>query len=83
MNEGISLDQACEMRALNAEDFARSCNEDGTVRGNTDKTTFTLKSDNSKSVTLDNTAIQAGIITAVLIVLIMGIFLIRKLRKIK
>ena len=81
MNEGVSLDQACEMRALNAEDFARSCNEDGSVKDGTETTTFTLKSDNSKSVTLDNTVVVAGIISVVLIAVVMGAVLIRKLRK--
>lgn len=80
MNEGISADEACRARALTQEDFVRMCNEDGSLKGQTQTTTFSLKNDDSKSTTMDNTALQVGLAGIVLLVVVIAYILIRKRR---
>lgn len=83
MNEGISLDQACEMRALSPEDFAKSCSDDGSVKADTETTTFSLKNTNSQSFTIDNTVLLFGAASLVFVFVLGGVILSKKRRKVK
>lgn len=80
MEEGISIDEACANNVIGTkEDFERSCNPDGTVKKHTDTATISLKnSDNS--VAISNVYLQIGGVAIVIAAVILGVFVIRKLK---
>lgn len=81
MNEGMTVEQACKDRHLASEDFARMCNEDGTVRNKSENTTFTLMNDESRSITVNNNDVllAAG---GIFVLVVVGIVLfVRKQRR--
>ena len=68
MEEGISIDEACANNVIGTkEDFERSCNPDGTVKKQTNTTTFSLKNSDS-SITVNNTYLQIGVAVVVIAV---------------
>lgn len=82
MNEGISLEEACSKGLIGTEeDFERNCNEDGTVKEHPETTTFSLKDDSSKSVTIDNTHLQAAIVGITVLAIVLLGLLVRKIIK--
>lgn len=68
MNTGISADEACRTHSLTEQDFARICNPDGSLK-NEQNTTFTLKDNPSRSVTVNNNVLYGSIAILGLIVL--------------
>ncbi len=81
MNEtGISLDEACRKHVLADEDFARQCNADGSIK-NQSTTTFTLKDDPSKSITVNNAVLYAVGVGLILVIACVIILLIRRRSK--
>jgi|GEM_PF-3028218 len=82
MNEGITAEQACKDQSLTSEDFARMCNEDGTLHSNSGTTTFTLMNDESRSITVNNNdlLLAAG---GLFVLIVVGIVLfVRKRRSV-
>lgn len=75
---GISAAEACRMRAVSDEDFARMCDEDGSLKNQSNTTTFSLKDDPSKTVTIDNTVLYAVGIGLVLVLACVAILLVRR-----
>ncbi len=81
MNEtGISLGEACRNHALANEDFARQCNADGSIK-NQSTTTFTLKDNPSKSITMNNAVLYAVGVGLILVIACVVILLIGRQRK--
>ena len=82
MEEGISIDEACARNVIGTqEDFERSCNPDGTVKIQPKTTTFTLKNDDTKSITIDNTHLYIAATFVLVLFVILAAFLIRKILK--
>ena len=82
MEEGISIDEACARNVIGTqEDFERSCNPDGTVKSQPKTTTFTLKNDDTKSITIDNTHLYIAATFVLVLFVILAAFLIRKILK--
>ena len=80
MEEGISIDEACANNVIGTkEDFERSCNPDGTVKKQTNTTTFSMKSSDS-SITVNNTYLQIGVAVVVIAVIILTVLIIGKLK---
>lgn len=80
MENGISINEACANNAIGTkEDFERSCNPDGTVKKQTDTTTFTLKNSDD-SITVNNTHLQTGGAVIFIVVVILVILIIRKIK---
>ena len=81
MNEGISLDEACANNVVGTQEdfFERLCNEDGSVKIQPKTTTFTLKNDNTKSFTINDTHLQIGLAVVLVIVIAVVGLIIRKL----
>ncbi len=80
MEEGISIDEACANNVIGTkEDFERSCNPDGTVKKQTNTTTFSLKNSDS-SITVNNTYLQIGVAVVVIAVIILTVLIIGKLK---
>jgi hypothetical protein len=78
MEEGISIDEACANNVIGTkEDFERSCNPDGTVKKQTDTTTYSLKNSDS-SFTVNNTNLQIGVAATVIAVIILAVLIIIK-----
>jgi cell division protein FtsL len=77
MNEELTAEEACRNHLLTAEDFARTCNEDGSLKTQAHSTTFTVKNDKSKSITINNTALQVALVVAVLIMAVLTTLLIK------
>jgi len=81
-SNGISAEEACSANVIGTEeDFVRLCNPDGSLKKQEKTTTFHLKNDDTKSVTVKDSYIHlAGI--AVIILLVVGVvLLIRKFKK--
>jgi hypothetical protein len=78
MNEELTAEEECRNHLLAAEDFPRMCNEDGSLKTQAHNTTFTVKNDNSKSITINNTALQAALVVAVLIMAVLAILIIKQ-----
>lgn len=82
MNEELTVEEACRSRVMTDEDFARSCNPDGTVKSGNQTTTFTLKNDPTKSVTVNNRVAQTMMIsTAILLLAVLGFLIYRAVKK--
>jgi hypothetical protein len=81
MNPGISSDEACRTHSLTAEDFARMCNSDGSLKNQTGTTTFTLKDDASKTLTVNNTVLYTSAAMLVVAVACVILLLIKRKRK--
>lgn len=81
MNNGISADEACRTHSLTAEDFARMCNPDGSLKNQQSTTTFTLKDDPSKSLTVNNNTLYVSAIVLTVVVVGVGVLLIKRWRK--
>ncbi|MBP7820908.1 hypothetical protein KA025_00475 [Candidatus Saccharibacteria bacterium] len=80
MEEGISIDEACANNVIGTkEDFERSCNPDGTVKKQTNTTTFSLKNSDS-SITVNNTYLQIGVAVVVIAVIFLTVLIIGKLK---
>lgn len=82
MNEGISINEACETGALTPEDYARSCNQDGSVKQNNGSTTFYIKGNESQPIQVDNTLLAVGAIglavAAILVIALIAKLVIRR-----
>ncbi len=78
MEPELTAEQACQGHLLTPEDFARMCNEDGSLKSQSKTTTFTLKSDDSKSITVHNTVLQGALVGVVLVVLVLAMVLFRR-----
>ena len=78
MNEGISADEACKMRALNPEDFARMCNEDGSLKVSTETTTSPVKTNDPRPATVNGLVLQLGLTGFVLTVTLLIALLIKR-----
>lgn len=84
MNTGISAEEACRMRVLSEEDFASTCNKDGSLKYQPGTTTSTLKDDPSKAVAIDNTFLYAiGITLAIGIVCLLAFCVKYIVKKVK
>lgn len=82
----MTPNDACRMHALTQEDFARMCNEDGSLKSQTKTTTFSLKDDPSKtitSITLDNNVLYGVGVLFVLVVAGAIVLFIRRHNKTK
>lgn len=77
---GITVTEACRNHVMSDEDFARTCNADGTLK-NQSTTTFTLKDDSSKSITVNNAVLYAAGIGLLLAIACVIILLIRRRSK--
>lgn len=71
---GISADEACRAHVLTEQDFARMCNEDGSLKSQPKTTTITLKDSPSKTFTVDSTILYASM--AVLALVLVGVVLL-------
>lgn len=79
MNEGISTEEACKLRAIGTkEDFERLCNPDGTVKKQLESTTISIK-DTDYSITVPNIALQTFAMIIVTLAIIAVYLLTRKL----
>jgi hypothetical protein len=81
MSEGISVEEACRINALSAEDAERLCNFDYEPT-----TTFVLYNDPSKSFTVKNSHLEWAAMAAVVLIFFIVVFfvarkLLRKKRK--
>jgi hypothetical protein len=81
MDTGISSDEACRIHALTEEDFARMCNKDGSLKHQSSTTTFSLKDDPSKSITINNTVLYISAAALVLVVLCVVILFVKCMSK--
>jgi hypothetical protein len=81
MNNGISSDEACRTNSLTAEDFARMCNPDGSLKHQQSTTTFTLKDDSSKSLTVNNNVLYMSAIVLAVVAIGVAALLIKRWRK--
>lgn len=82
MQEGISLEEACAKNVVGTEeDFERTCNPDGTVKSQSKTTTFTLKNDDTKSVTINNTYLYIGIALVLVLFVAFTAFIVRMFMK--
>lgn len=81
MNEGISANEACQRQALSEEDFARMCNDDGSIKSQPQTTTFFLKDEPNASVTVNNTVLQLTLAAAVLLVVILLVAMVKKYQR--
>lgn len=80
--DGISAEEACRKHAYTPEDYKNACNDDGSLKTHSKTTTFTLKNDETKSVTVNNSVIQATAIAIFLIAMTSIVLLTKsKLRK--
>ena len=81
MESGISITEACRTRSLEKEDFARTCNEDGSVKQE-HRTTFSLKDDPTKTITIDNNILYisggAAILLVITAIVLLGIYFSKK-----
>ncbi len=80
MNNGISLSEACRLRVLAQEDFAKECNEDGTIKNQSHSTTFTVKDNGALSFTVNNTVMRLTLAGVIIAVIVVGVLLFRRLR---
>ena len=81
MNEtGITVTEACRNHVMSDEDFAKTCNTDGSLK-NQSTTTFTLKDDPAKSITVNNAVLYAAGIGLILVIACLIILLIRRRSK--
>lgn len=79
MEKGISLDEACAKNQIGTrEDFERNCNPDGSVKQHFQTTTFSLKNDESKSITVDNSYLYIASVAALILVVIVVYLVSRK-----
>ena len=78
MEPELTAEQACQEHSLSPEDFARTCNEDGTLKNGQKTTTFTLKSDSSKSITVNDTVLQGALVSVVLVVIVAAVLFFRR-----
>lgn len=78
MNTGISSEEACRTHLLTAEDFARMCNPDGSLKSQQSTTTFTLKDDPSKSLTINNTVLYISAALVLVIVCVVALLVRRR-----
>ena len=81
MDDGISSSEACRTHSLTAEDFARMCNSDGSLKNQPGTTTFTLKDDSSKSLTVNNNVLYLSVAVLVLVVGCVIVLLVKRRRK--
>lgn len=82
MEKGISIEEACKDNLIGTEeDFQANCNPDGTVKQHPKTTTFTLKNDETKSVTIDNTYLYLAGLGFLLLVAVAVFLIIRRLFK--
>jgi hypothetical protein len=81
MDKGISIDEACRMRAMSPEDLSRSCNEDGSVKEQKQTTTIYLKNNETKSITVNNQLITVMSIVIALTSVLIASVLLQKKRK--
>jgi len=66
----LSAGEACRTHSLTNEDFARLCNPDGSLKSQPQTTTFSLKNNPSKTITVNNTVLYVS--GALLITLLIG-----------
>jgi hypothetical protein len=84
MNEGITINEACANNVIGTkEDFERLCNKDGTVKSQPKTTTFTLKNDSTKSITVVDTHLQIGLAIFFLLAAVIIGLIARKLTSTK
>jgi len=76
MEEELTVNEACRMHVLADEDYARSCNADGSVKAQQRTTHISIGSGRSISFTVDNTVLLATYAGIGLGILILVIFLI-------
>ena len=82
MNEGISINEACANNVVGTkQDYERLCNKDGTVKSNPKTTTYSLKNDNTNSITIDNTHLQIGVASIFIMVVVIVYLSIWKFKK--
>jgi len=62
--------EACRTHALTQQDFAQICNADGSLKSQSQTTTFSLKDDPSKTITVNNSVLYIS--GALLIMLLIG-----------
>ena len=80
-DKGISSDEACRMHVLAAEDFARMCNKDGSLKTQPSTTTFYVKDDPSKSITIDNNVLYVSAFVFALLIAGAVVLVVRRLKK--
>jgi hypothetical protein len=77
MEQELTAEQACHGHLLAPEDYARMCNQDGSLKSQSKTTTLTIKNTPAKSVTIDNTVFVATIVAISLLLVIAGVLLFR------
>lgn len=78
MNNGITADEACRTGSLKPEDFSRVCNDDGSLKSQTQTTTFTIKNDSSKSFTVNNTVLLFSVTVFLMLVVLLTVVIFKK-----
>jgi len=65
----LSPAEACRTHSLTQQDFAQMCSADGSLKSQRRTTTFSLKNDPSKTITVDNVVlyIAGGLLLVILI----------------
>jgi len=77
----LSPGEACRTHSLTQQDFARMCNADGSLKSQPQTTTFSLKDDPSKTVTVDNSVLYICGGLLLLIIIGMIVLLVRRYTK--
>ena len=77
---GITPEEACRYHAVSDESFASMCNADGSLKTQS-TTTFSLKNNPSKSITVNNAVLYAAGVGLILVIACVITLLIKRRSK--